>query len=287
MQKKILILLCIILLGFNSSWECFGLFNNKTLEEKEIISVLRKHSRAMNSHNLEKVKTFYSKDYKSADNFDLNTLLLMLEKTYLEYKNIKYKISITDIKIDKNTATVAISDQTKAKLYQNKKKNKEKAGLLEGKSNWTVKLIKENNDWKIISDEIKNEETTLKYGIAKKINMDLIIPNSIKNGETYDLMLKVENPKDIDALAAISREEITYPPKDTDDKFRRISETGVLERLVRANKNNLNEYAIASIGFTKVSVNQKEIKATIEVKGIAYIMKRINMEKQVDGAKGQ
>ena len=35
----------------------------------------------MNSHNLEKVRTFYAKGYKSADNFDLDTLISMLEKT--------------------------------------------------------------------------------------------------------------------------------------------------------------------------------------------------------------
>lgn len=278
MKKNIILLICLVLFAFNQDANGFELFNKKTQDEKEIISILHKHSKAMNSHNLEKVRTFYAKGYKSADNFDLDTLISMLEKTYLEYKNIKYKITIKDIKVNENTANAKISDITKAKLYPKKNSDKEKIGILEGNSNWDVNFIKENNEWKIISDKINSEQTTLKYGIAKKIDMDFTTPETIKNGQKYDLALKLNNPKDIDALAALSREEITYPPKDTDDKYRKVPETGILERIVTANKNNLNEYAIASIGFTKVSINEKEIKATIEVKGIAYIMKRINME---------
>ena len=86
-------------------------------------------------------------------------------------------------------------------------------------------------------------------------------------------------PEDIIALASISREEITYPPADYNEKFRKIPETGDLERYVKANNKNLNEYALASVGFTKVSINEEITKARIEILGIAYIMKRINMNR--------
>ena len=122
------------------------------------------------------------------------------------------------------------------------------------------------------------EETSLKYGVANKIPMELITPIFIKNGSEYDLSLKMKKPDDIIALASISREEITYPPKDAIEKFRKFPEDGALERLVKANNKNLDEYAIASVGFTKVSINEEETRAKIEILGMAYILKRVNME---------
>ena len=47
------------------------------------------------------------------------------------------------------------------------------------------------------------------------------------------------------------------------------------------NNKNINEYGVASIGFTKVSINEEETKAKIEILGMAYLMKRINMEKNM------
>ena len=46
----------------------------------------------------------------------------------------------------------------------------------------------------------------------------------------------------------------------------------------KINDKNIDEYAIASIGFTKVSVNEEQTKAKIEVLGMAYLMKRVNMD---------
>ena len=88
----------------------------------------------------------------------------------------------------------------------------------------------------------------------------------------------MDKPDDIVALASLSREEIVYPPVDYQEKFRKFPESGDLERLVKANDKNLDEYAVASVGFTKVYVNEEQTKARIEVLGMAYIMKRINME---------
>ena len=127
---------------------------------------------------------------------------------------------------------------------------------------------------------MSNTDLKIKYGVANKIDMELETPIFIENNENYDISLKMPNkPDDIIALASISREEITYPPADYNEKFRKIPETGDLERYVKANNKNLNEYALASVGFTKVSINEEITKAKIEILGIAYIMKRINMNK--------
>lgn len=284
-MKKIIFIFLAFFWSVNTSVLAFDIpFLNKT-PQSQIKTFLKEYNKAMENRDVEQIKTFYDKDYLSADGFEVDDLVTMLEKTYDAYGNIKYKTKINNISAFDNWALVQMSDTSSAKIYPDKnKKNKDKVGKLSGKSSYVVYLNKTDDGWKIVSDEILMEETSLKYGIANKINMELITPVFVKNGREYDLSLKMDKPDDIVALASISREEIVYPPADYQEKFRRMPDEGDLERLVKANNKNLDEYAIASVGFTKVSVNEEELKARIEVLGMAYIMKRINMER-VKGVK--
>ena len=277
-MKKIAFLLIlfnlVVLPSYSSNFFSFA-------NEWEIKTVLSNHTKAMSEHNIEKVKSFYVEDYKSSDGFDLKELTEMLNKTYSTYKDIKYKTKINSINAYEDWALVQMSDVTTAKIFpvEDKQLRKEKMGKLTGKSVYNIYLKKINDEWKIVSDDILMEETSLKFGIARKINMDIETPLLVKNGQEYDLSLKMDKPKDIIALASISREEIVYPPIDYQEKFRKMPDEGDLQRLVRANDKNLDEYAVASIGFTKVSINEEKTKAKIEVLGMAYLLKRINMER--------
>lgn len=278
-MKKIFLSLFIINLLFIYPSYSFELFNNNP--KTQIKTVLRSYNSALKNHNVEKIKTFYDKDYKSADGFNLDDMTKMLEQTYNVYKNIKYKTKITSINAYENWALVQIQDKTSAKIYptQIKEIKKEKMGKLDGKSVYNMYLKKEDDGWKIIRDDILMEETSLRYGVARNIDMNLITPLQIKSGEEYDLSLKIEKPKDIIALASISNEEVVFPPSDYKEKFRKIPEMGELERVVKANNKKIDEYAVASIGLTKVSMNEAQTKARIEVLGLAYLMKRVNMNK--------
>lgn len=277
-MKKIALILLVLNIFIAQSYS-FELF--KKSSKAQVRSIMNQHSKAMSNHDIETIKSFYVKDYKSTDGFDLAELENMLKKTYSTYDNIKYKTKINAINAYDNWALVQMSDKSSAVLYpvENKDLKKEKMGKLDGKSVYNVYLKKINNEWKIISDDILMEETSLKFGVARKIDMDIVTPLLIKNGQEYDLSLKMNKPKDIVALASISREEIVYPPIEYPEKFRRMPQEGELERLVKANDKNLDEYAVASIGFTKVSINEEQTKAKIEVLGMAYLMKRVNMEK--------
>lgn len=280
-MKKLALTLIIINLFLTSAYS-FEIF--KRSDKNEVRSILNKHTKAMSKHNVEEVKSFYDINYKSTDGFNLNELEGMLNKTYSTYSNIKYKVKIKSVEINEDNALAQISDNSSAVIYPDvdKKLKKEKSGKLSGKSTYNVYLKKIDNNWKIVKDDILQEETTLKFGIAKNINIDIETPQKIKNNQEYNLSLKMDKPKNILALGSISREEIVYPPVDYQEKYRRISENGELERIVRANDNNLDEYAVASIGFTKVSLNEEQTRAKIEVLGMAYLMKRINMEENND-----
>lgn len=252
----------------------------KRNDEHEVRALLKNHTKAMKKHDVEKIKTFYDVSYKSTDGFNLEEMEKMLTKTYSTYSNIKYKVKIKSIDVKDSSALAQICDSSRAVIYPDtiEKLKKEKSGRLDGKSIYNVYLKKINNEWKIIKDDILMEETTLKFGVAKNIDMNIETPISIKNGQEYDLSLKIDKPKNLYALGSISREEIVYPPVDYQEKYRRISQDGELERIVKANDKNLDEYAVASVGFTKISLNEEQTKARIQVLGMAYLMKRINME---------
>lgn len=258
-------------------------FEIKKSDTSIIRSVLNKHNKALKEHNIDKIKTFYASSYKSADGFNLDDLTSMLEKTYSSYKTIKYSTKVNSITTFDNYAIAQVTDKTNAILKPDTKdkKNKDKLGFLKGKSVYSIYLKKQDNNWEIFYDDILMEETSLKYGIANNINMNLTAPMFVKEGEQYDLTLTMDKPDDVVALASLSREEIVYPPKNYDEKFRKYPSDGALERLVRANKSNLDEYAVASVGFTRVSVSPEETRARIEVLGMAYIMKRVNMESKL------
>ncbi len=277
-MKKIALFFIIFNLFILPSYS-FELF--KKTPKMEIKSLIKQHNKALSNHDVEKIKTFYDENYKSTDGFNLEDMSKMLEQTYSAYKNIKYQTKIISINATDSWALVQLKDRTTANVYPTEVKEikKEKMGKLEGTSVYNMYLKKENDSWKIVQDDILIEQTSLKYGIANKMDMDLIAPYQVKNNEEYDLSLKINKPDDIIALASISREEIVYPPQDYKEKFRKIPELGELERVVRANNKNKDEYAVASIGLTKVSVNEAQTKARIEVLGLAYLMKRVNMDK--------
>lgn len=283
-MKKISILILLLVFGFNLP--CYSFVSPFDLSKKEIKDVLNCHNKAMDKYDFEKIKTYYSKDYKNSDGFELDDVFEMLEKTRKAYGDIKYKTKINDISLYDNWAVVQMSDESRAKINHDNKKDKDKTGYLKGRSSYILYLKKDDDGWKIVADDILMEETSLKFGIAKKMDINLITPVFVKPGSEYDLRLEMNKPDDILAIGSISREEIKYPPSDYEEKFRKISQDGELERLVRANNNDLDEYALASIGFTKVSVNKEQTRARIEVLGMAYIMKRVNT-KSVKTVKGQ
>lgn len=270
MKKNIIIF---VIMAFLLNLNCLA---NPKSEAKQF---LKAHNTALKNHDIEKIKGFYDESYVSSDGFNLTDMAEMLEKTYDAYSNIKYKTKIHSIKASDSWAVAFMSDETNAKVYPEGKKLRSKTGYLNGTSSYIVYLKKENGTWKIIYDDILTEETKLTYGIARKINMELSTPIFIQKGKDYDVSLKMKKPENIFALGSISREEISYPIKDYKESFRRIPQSGDLERLVTANNKNLDEYAVASVGFTKVSINKEENKAKIEILGMAHIMKRINMEK--------
>ena len=250
---------------------------------RELFSNLNKYS---NEHNTEAIKKFYSKDYISYDGFNFDAFFASVDETFKIYPDISYKSKIKSINIIGNWAAVELIDITTSEkqaatqaIINNKPVMDRKIeGTMESLCHYVTYLRKTGGKWQIYSDNIITEETAIKYGKAAEIDMNILSPLVVKGGEEYCISLNIKDkPKGALGLASLSREEIKYPPAAPVDKFRKIPSDGTLERVVIANKKGINEYSMASVGITEISLNEEKTAINYEMAGVAFLMKRVNV----------
>ena len=185
--------------------------------------------------------------------------------------NIEYAIDIKDIKISGNTASVDLIETSFAELPVNKAYN----GELKSLSESTYRLHKTNNGWKVISDSVQDEITTMLYGEAKNLDIKLTVPNTIGAGVDYSAILEFTPPSETMAIASIAADIVEYPQKPTKEVFRALPADNLLERLFTSNQENKNEYIVASIGLTKADISDLSIKMSLT--GFGYAIRRVNV----------
>jgi hypothetical protein len=208
----------------------------------------------------------------------------LVKKTWDLYPDIKYSINIDNISIIGNTAVVSVSENASATTTE-KVDEIEIRGYLKSTSDCIYYLEKNGENWLITSDSIISEETTLTYGEANELKMELIVPQLVPANKEYTASLSVTIPdKKMLTIASIGQEKITYPHVNADEVFRKLPENGILERVFKANNENFNEYTVASVGITRAKVNKnKEIK--LVVTGLGYIITRTNVISSKDFSK--
>jgi len=251
-------------IGFNNA------FSKKT-PKNQVKDVINKMLSYSNSYDVHLLKSLYADTYVSADGFDKEVYFDLVEKTWKTYPTIKYELLIKDISVTGNNAVVqAIEACTSTALAENQ------AGYLYGYTTSVYYLEKRGNDWKIISDSIIDEKTMLMFGDAMFAGVELSTPQQVPSNSEYTAILKILPPKDTTIIASIGQEEIAYPQKSAEEVYRKLPEDGILERVFTSNKNNVNEYTVASIGVTKTKLlNETELNVTIT--GVGYIMSRVNV----------
>lgn len=243
--------------------------------KEEIANFFKNHTDYSNSHDFEKLKNLYSDNYLNSDGFDKQIYFEMILKTWKQYPAVCYSTVIKDIDIDGDYAVV----QTKEYAYGNTQESFENIqgpGLIQSDSYIFYYLQKFGKTWKITSNTVIYENTSLRYGDAKNMNFSLNVPTQIRAGEDYTSTLELDVPAKSFILASITNEPITYPQKQPKEVFRTIKKDGILERVFTANTDHYNEYSIASIGITKAAIVDKK-SINIKVTGMAFVMKRINV----------
>lgn len=246
-------------------------------DKNELKDFLVQLNSATNLHDLKLLKTYYSKDFKSMDGFDHTTFFKMVEETFKAYPDIKYSSTVKSVDVYGDWATVAIYDLVSATVAPPDINIEAGIGKLEGVCDYILYFKKENDAWRVISDYVIAEETTLKYGDAKKIPMALESPLFVKKGEEYTLALGMDCPKDVFVLASLDREAITYPATKPKEAFRKLPTDGILERMVKAGDDGRNEYSMASIGITRLFLGEDKTSISFKMSGLALLMKRVNV----------
>ena len=150
-------------------------------------------------------------------------------------------------------------------------------GVLKSSANSIYCLKKIDGKWKVVSDSVIDETTSMLYGDAMNLNIKLTAPKEVVQGTEYTASLEFEPPEGTMAIASIAKDKIEYPQKQAKEVFRRMPEDNILERLFIANEDNANEYIIASIGLTRTDVCDLSIKVSLA--GFGYQIIRVNVVK--------
>lgn len=238
----------------------------KVIDQQEIYT---------NKYDLKGLATLYANDFVNSDGFNKDVYFKLIEETWKTYPDITYKTVIKNIEFSDNYATV-FTNETAVATSKEEIGDLTAIGELYSTSQCVYYLEKQGAKWLINSEKIIEETSTLKYGDARYINIELNAPKQIGANKDYTATLKVDAPEDSVVIASINKENIVYPQTKSDEAFRKLPDDNILERVFKSNKENVNEYSVASIGITRAE-NYTDNQIRVYMGGLAFIMTRINV----------
>ena len=240
-------------------------------DSREIKSLLYSQVKYANNTDFENFIATYDEDYINADGFDFKSYSGLVKDIWKTYDKIEYGIKIKNISVTDNTAIAELVETSYAEIPVSDALD----GVLKSEANSVYYLKKINGNWKVISDQVITETTSMMYGEAKNIDIKLSVPNQVLADTEYTASLEFVPPKDTIAIASIASDKIEYPQAQPKEVFRKMPEDYILERLFISNNDNVNEYIIASIGLTKADVCDLSIKLSLT--GFGYQIARVNV----------
>lgn len=280
----IMSLVCFGAVGFAQESKDINLknigFTDMSLESKhnDIRALFRNMNKYTTRHQLDKIMNMYSDDYVNFDGVDKKKLTQNLKEAWIAYPNVKYKQKILFLDAGVDFAKVVTLETVKGDTTMSVD-YLPGYGYIDAEAILVYHLKKVAGEWKIYSDSTIHEQSSLKYGIAKDIKMSIDAPGKAYAGFEYTASARVDVPKEYVAMVSINNEMIKFPMGKPEDAFRTIKADTVQERILRANKEDKNENAFASIGIAEASVNENDVN--IKIKGIAILSKRVNILKKV------
>lgn len=274
MKKLLITILTIIFLSQNAfALSIHDIFSdNQVKQEHSVKRLLNSQIKYANEGNFKKFISTYDADYVNSDGFNLDIYSKLVKEVWDSYSNIKYGLKINNITINGDEAKAEVTETSNADLPLTKKYT----GELKSESESIYYLKKVNGKWKVTSDAVVDEVTTMLYGEVKDINVNLTVPDKVKPGEEYCAALEFKPPENSFAIASITADKIEYPQTQSKEVFRALPDDNILERLFTANNDSKDEYIIASIGLTKTDICDLSIKLSLS--GFGYIIRRVNIE---------
>lgn len=260
----------------NFHYTCF--VKKHLSEEAQQLNVfLAKYFQAQEDKDIKALKELYSDRYLSGDRLGRDEVMKLVQESWNLTDDLQYSNEIQNIRFDSGFAAVEINEnlvgttKTKSDITNDN-------GLVESSTRTVFYLQKYGKGWKIVSDKTIYEETSIKYGNAKDLSIDINAPEQVFSNVSYGIALQTEIPPDTFALGSINNEPLIYPRKKTEEIFKQVpSDVNLLERVVKANSEALNELAVASVSYCKVKKGSFTLPE-IEVEGTAVLLKRVNVE---------
>lgn len=282
MKKVLLILVSLLLItpvsyaDENSPLFKLGIFNSDT---RKIKSLLNSQVRYANKTNFDKFIATYDKNYLNSDGFNLEMYSNLVKDIWSTYGDIEYDIKIKNITVDNDCAKVEVTETSYADIPV----SSEMDGVLTSEAESVYYLKKIDGKWKVSSDSVITEKTSMLYGDARNLDIKLTAPTEIPANTEYTASLEFVPPKDAIAIASIAMDKVEYPQKQAKEVFRKFPEDNILERIFVSNSDNVNEYIVASIGLTKADISDLSIKLSLT--GFGYQITRVNVIPKTQGDK--
>lgn len=243
---------------------------------KLIKDLFKVHDKFANAHDIKMLDVLYADNYINNDGFDKKTYFKSIEKTWETCKDISYTTKILSIEVNGDNAVVNVEETASGTITDNLGDNIPIAGEIHSNSKGIYYLSKLDGKWYISGENSLSDESSLLYGDARFMNIELQTPIQVAAGETYSVMLKVDAGDDTFIIGSIDNDPVTYPSNTPKSELRALNSSKTLERFIKANSDNINEYAVASMAISKVRrIAPDDIR--IYMAGLACVMKRINV----------
>lgn len=244
---------------------------------KDIKNLFNIHNTFANSHNLKGLESLYADNYINNDGFNKKAYFKSIESTWEACKDLTYTTKIQSISINGDFASVQVFETANGTIYD-KLDLMPVTGEIHSNSTGIYHLIQINGKWFISGETSLSDESSLLYGDARFMNIEIQAPAQVESGDTYTTTIKVDTDDNVNTfiIGSIDHDPVTYPASTPKTELRAMPQSQILERLIKANTDNVNEYAIASLAISKAK-NLGEDHFQIYMAGLACVMKRVNV----------
>ncbi|MBQ8669362.1 nuclear transport factor 2 family protein [bacterium] len=242
---------------------------------KQIKQLFKTHNEYANKHNSAGLKPLYADNYINNDGFDKATYFKSIDETWAACEDLTYSTKILSININGENASVNVEESASGTITETIE-SVPVAGEIHSKAVGIYHLIKINGNWYISGETAITDESSLLYGDARFMNIEINSPAQVSAGEDYTIGVKVDADEDTFIIGSIDHDPVKYPPKTPKSELRALGQSQTLERIIKANTDNLNEYAVASLAISKVRTLGEE-HYRIYMAGLACVMKRVNV----------
>ena len=242
---------------------------------RQIKSLLDLHNDCANKHDLKGLESLYADKYINNDGFDKDTYLKSVEKTWESCEDLSYTTDVLSVSVNGDYAKVNVLEIANGTVVEDYNGTKI-AGEIHSTATGIYHLEKTNGKWYISGETSLTEDSSLLYGEARFMNIELQTPEQVASGETYTVSVKVDADENTFIMGSIEHDTMKYPANTPKGALRPLSKAHTLERLIKANSDNLNEYAVTALAISKIET-KNDTKVRLHMAGLACLMRRVNV----------